>query len=602
MAARLGGEEFALLLPGRSRARAQLIAEQLRARVATEEWAWEEQELPVSLSLGVAAFPDDGTEIGELLEATELAVHDAKLAGRNRVRAAVPVTARAGLEAQRTPARTVTARAEPEQERTPAATEGERRGARDGTPAPAAGDEPQPPPHGAQALPAGVPWRVRPFAAVLAVLALAAGLSGSPDGLLSDPLAFGALVAAVLLLDAVAIDIFQRGRISLAAAPILVIAYSFGPLGVLIAEGTALVVALRRGTPLVKAVFDFGACGLAGTAAALAFSAAAPATIAGQLGAATVAALAYYVVNGSLLCTVSAMAERTTARAVLRERFSWLWVDYLTFGLLAGAFLTFQEVGGPLAFVVAGAPLLALWFSERQYVDRSRESVQELRERGAALERALEVEGELRRSMQRTYLSTITSLARTIEAKDPYTGGHTERVSRVAVLLAGELGMGESDIAAVEVGAVIHDIGKIGVSDAVLLKPGALDDDEFAHMRSHPEISSYILSELELPAIVTQIVRNHHERFAGGGYPDGLSGEEIPLAARIVAVADTLDAMTSARAYRRALPLETALTEIRGNAGRQFCPQVVSALDRCLRRDATLEGAYPHEESPAAVV
>ncbi len=383
--------------------------------------------------------------------------------------------------------------------------------------------------------------------------------------------------------------------------PILAIAYSFGPLGVLIAEGAALVVALRRGTPLVKAVFDFGACGLAGTAAALVFTAA-PATIPGQLAGATLGGFAYYVVNISLLCTVSAMAEGTTARAVLRERFSWLWLDYLTFGLLAGAFLAFQEVGGPLAFVVAGAPLVVLWFSERQYVDRSRESVQELRERGAALERALEVEGELRRSMQRTYLSTITSLARTIEAKDPYTGGHTERVSRVAVLLARELGMGESDIAAVEVGAVIHDIGKIGVSDAVLLKPGALDDDEFAHMRSHPEISSYILSELELPAIVKQIVRSHHERFAGGGYPDGLSGEEIPLAARIVAVADTLDAMTSARAYRRALPLETALTEIRGNAGRQFCPQVVSALDRCLRRDATLEGAYPHEESPAAVV
>ncbi len=172
MAARLGGEEFALLLPGRSRARAQLIAEQLRARVATEEWAWESQELPMSLSLGVAAFPDDGGEIDELLEAAELAMYNAKLAGRDRVRAAVPVTMRAGLEPQRTPVRAVTARAELEQERAPAATEG----GGDGAAAPADG-EPQPPPHGAQALPDGVPRRVGLFAAALAALALAAGLT-----------------------------------------------------------------------------------------------------------------------------------------------------------------------------------------------------------------------------------------------------------------------------------------------------------------------------------------------------------------------------------------------------------------------------------------
>ncbi len=135
----------------------------------------------------------------------------------------------------------------------------------------------------------------------------------------------------------------------------------------------------------------------------------------------------------------------------------------------------------------------------------------------------------------------------------------------------------------------------------MLLKPGALDEREFALMQEHPEKSSRILDELELPAIVKQIVRWHHERYEGGGYPDDLSGEDIPLAARIVAVADTLDAMTSARAYRSALSLDIALAEIRGNAGRQFSPEVVAALDRCLDRDPTLGGAYPQAERRPAV-
>ncbi|MDP9344424.1 MAG: HD domain-containing protein, partial [Actinomycetota bacterium] len=132
----------------------------------------------------------------------------------------------------------------------------------------------------------------------------------------------------------------------------------------------------------------------------------------------------------------------------------------------------------------------------------------------------------------------------------------------------------------------------VGISDAVLLKAGRLTDEEFAEMRRHPVISSYIVGELELPAIVKQMARSHHERYDGGGYPDGLRAEEIPLAARILTVADSLDAMTSDRPYRRAMPLVTALEEIVDKTGAQFCPQVVAALRARLGRDATLGGQY----------
>jgi putative nucleotidyltransferase with HDIG domain len=234
-----------------------------------------------------------------------------------------------------------------------------------------------------------------------------------------------------------------------------------------------------------------------------------------------------------------------------------------------------------------------LWLGERQYINRSRSSVNELRAKHDELERAnsslrglVDEKQALVSRMHRSYLSTITSLARTIEAKDPYTGGHTERVARIACLVAEEMGFDSTDVRAINVGAVIHDIGKIGVPDRVLLKAGALEPEELDHIRRHPEISSYILAELDLPPIVKQMVRSHHERFGGGGYPDGLAGEEIPLAARILSVADALDAMTSDRPYRNARPLPEALAEIDSRSGEQFCPRVVEALHACLRRQS----------------
>jgi putative nucleotidyltransferase with HDIG domain len=299
-----------------------------------------------------------------------------------------------------------------------------------------------------------------------------------------------------------------------------------------------------------------------------------------------------------------ALHEGERVLAIWRERLAWLGVHYIGFGLTAGAFVVIERDHGAWAILFFAIPMLIMWVAEQQYVDRSRESVAALRkhrdELAAAntrLGKALATNQDLMRSMQRSYLSTITSLARTIEAKDPYTGGHTERVSDFATLLARELGLCEEDIRAIEVGAIIHDIGKISIPDGIINKPGKLTDEEFDTMRRHPENGSYIVSELELPDIVKHMVRSHHERWDGRGYPDGLAGEEIPLAARILTVADTVDAMTSDRSYRKALPIEVAVEEVRKLAGVQFCPQVADAFLRCYERDATLGGAY----APAAV-
>jgi HD-GYP domain-containing protein (c-di-GMP phosphodiesterase class II) len=179
----------------------------------------------------------------------------------------------------------------------------------------------------------------------------------------------------------------------------------------------------------------------------------------------------------------------------------------------------------------------------------------------------------------RRHLEMIAALSRSMEAKDFYTGGHTERVSVIAVALAKRLGYAGDALDAIEVGALLHDVGKIGIPEAILNKPDMLDESEWEIMRKHPVISDRILEGIDLDPIVREVARFSHERFDGAGYPDGLVGEDIPLPARIVLVADALDALTSDRAYRRSRHLSAAMQEIREHTGSQFCPRVVDALE-----------------------
>jgi putative nucleotidyltransferase with HDIG domain len=197
--------------------------------------------------------------------------------------------------------------------------------------------------------------------------------------------------------------------------------------------------------------------------------------------------------------------------------------------------------------------------------------------------------------VRKRHLETIAALSRSMSAKDYYTGGHTERVSGIAVALAQRLGYDGADLDAIEIGALLHDIGKIGIPESILHKPGPLDAEEWKVMKQHPVISEYILSEVDLPKSVLEIARHSHERIDGAGYPDGLAGEAIPLPARIVLVADAFDALTSDRPYRPARSIHAALDEIRDHAGTQFCQSVVDALELVYKEDsAVLGGATTH--------
>ncbi|WP_018719146.1 HD-GYP domain-containing protein [Arhodomonas aquaeolei] len=177
-----------------------------------------------------------------------------------------------------------------------------------------------------------------------------------------------------------------------------------------------------------------------------------------------------------------------------------------------------------------------------------------------------------------SHLVSLMIMAQMVEARDPYTGGHLWRVSRYARLLAEALGATPAQTARVSLGGFLHDLGKISVPDAVLRKPGALTDEEFAVIRTHPTVGVRLLQGHPLAAMVEGAVGAHHERIDGGGYPRGFEGAEIPWEARVVGVCDAFDAMTSHRPYRAGMPPEQALEIIRRERGRQFDANCANAF------------------------
>jgi len=176
----------------------------------------------------------------------------------------------------------------------------------------------------------------------------------------------------------------------------------------------------------------------------------------------------------------------------------------------------------------------------------------------------------------------MESLSATVDARDAYTAGHSRRVQQLALAIGRELGLSQAELDLLGHAALFHDIGKLAIPDSVLLKPATLSGDEWALMQRHADEGARIIDRLGFLGDAVPAIRHHHERWDGAGYPDGLAGEEIPLGARIIHVADALDSMLTNRIYRTARPAADALDELRRGAGGQFCPRCVSALERLL--------------------
>jgi HD-GYP domain-containing protein (c-di-GMP phosphodiesterase class II) len=214
--------------------------------------------------------------------------------------------------------------------------------------------------------------------------------------------------------------------------------------------------------------------------------------------------------------------------------------------------------------------------TERQAAARQRQ----LERYAADLREVFKQERARAQELRRSYMATVRALSNAVEARDAYTGKHAERVAAYALEIARAMGSPLADDPQIEFGFLLHDVGKVGVPDAILFKSSALTTEEYALVRRHPVIGSEILRDVDFLGEGKLVVRHHHERWDGTGYPDGLRGEAIPFAARVFAVADALDALTTDRPYRPASSFEAARTEVCAGIGTQFDPAVVAAYQQ----------------------
>jgi putative nucleotidyltransferase with HDIG domain len=271
-------------------------------------------------------------------------------------------------------------------------------------------------------------------------------------------------------------------------------------------------------------------------------------------------ASAYLLLNVLLVTIAVALSQKISFRASYLTNMRWALPNYLALaplGLLLAVLYLSIGIGGVLLLTV---PLLLARHTFLLYM-----------------------------KMREQHLGTIRALVRAMEAKDHYTRGHSERVAEYSVLIGQELRLREDTLEKLEAVALLHDIGKIGIPETVLNKPGRFTTEEFDVMRSHPATGAEIVKNIQFISSYAEVVRYHHERMDGHGYPNGRAGEEICLATRIVAVADAFDAMTSGRPYHEPKTLSQAVAELERCSGTQFCAEVAAALVRALRRRGELK-------------
>ena len=295
---------------------------------------------------------------------------------------------------------------------------------------------------------------------------------------------------------------------------------------------------------------------------------------------------AFFVVRTALLSTAAALEGRSPVLCVWRERCLSLAPYHLAFGAVAGAMVVAYQAAGVYAFAMFALPLVLMRTAMAAYLEHTRRSTEKLREEADTIQRQNESLEQANRLLRERSTQAMESLSAAVDARDAYTAGHSRRVRDVALGIGRELGLEEPDLELLGHAALFHDIGKIGMPDSILLKPAGLTETEWHVMRRHADEGARIVERLGFLDEAVPGIRHHHERYDGSGYPSGLAGEEIPLIARIIHVADAFDSMLTTRTYRPARAHEVVLAEITEARGGQFCPRCVDGLLAHVRRSA----------------
>jgi diguanylate cyclase (GGDEF)-like protein/putative nucleotidyltransferase with HDIG domain len=595
--ARFGGEEFSILLPETPPEQAMEIAERIRRAVAEKDFEVETAAEPIraTVSIGVAGFPKDGVDANELIHQADLAVYRAKLQGRNRV---------LGASAEpllMTTDRSAKLRAVVEEETSnvaglpsvdmielEAAPVQERRS----TPKPRTL-------HGPTFF--SLSLRLAVVVTAVSVLGIGSGAVGLVFGNAHDYIGLLAILALVGAGQALSYEAVElEGSLSVSVVGSLAGAALFGYRAALpLAITIAVVDWSARRNSLHHVVYNIGTMAASSLAAAALFDiwshtgSDVDRGIVAALG--VCAGAVYFLVNMGLLSLASAVEGHENPLSVFRERYAWLLPHYVVYGFIGAVMAIAYHDVKLYALAVFAVPLLLMRKTQESYLKHTQKSALKLREAAETIQSQNVSLEQANKALRERSTQAMESLSATVDARDSYTAGHSRRVQQLSLALGRELGLSQAELDLLGHAALFHDIGKLAIPDSILLKPASLTPEEWSIMQGHAEEGARIIDRLGFLQDAVPAIRHHHERFDGTGYPQRLRGEEIPLGARIIHVADALDSMLTTRIYRAARSVDEALAEVKAKAGTQFCPRCVAALTRIL----PLESAV--SELPAAV-
>lgn len=637
-ASRFGGEEYAILLPNTSREQAVVIAERIRQSVAETPFHCNtvSEPLHASMSLGVACYPEDADSVETLIYEADVALYQAKIQGRNRViqsinvprsikvDAADALTEKRGklppvsgqpptvavvskpVETKVTPTNGAGTQADVAAEVTlPSMEQGQPSSVSTATahteqtvaqPLPKPLSVPQEKDVAGANQPSPWLWLfiegVILFGLLIAILSFLTTEHFAWEALML----FGVLAFGVQWLQ---FSLYEKSSVSSAVAIVFAAAMVTGAPGVIVSSSViAIVHFLHVRSQLYKALFNWATHVLAGMA---------PVILVYQLQnlfeinvsvdaiwvlipGVSMAVVLYFVVETGLVASAIALSEGLQLRVIWKEQFGWLLLPYVVLSLLglflALSFLT-MGVAGVLIYLL---PLLGMHSIQRMYVDRTQSSVRELRRMNAELAEANQQVMDGKASIEQMNQELLLTLSRIIDARDPFVSGHASKVAEYARAIAQHLQLSESQIDAVYQAGLLHDIGKIGIPERILLKPGSLTDEEYEIVKQHTVLGADFLSTSHALQHLAPVIRSHHEQWNGQGYPAGLLGEEIPLPARILSVCDAVEAMASDRPYQRNKPFSVILSELERCSGQQFDPAVVAAFLEVVQAQPHLVG------------
>jgi diguanylate cyclase (GGDEF)-like protein/putative nucleotidyltransferase with HDIG domain len=583
--ARFGGEEFSILMPETTVELAYDRAEMIRQVIEKSEFSVPTSVTPikVTMSFGIAGRESFSQTAKEIIHNADTALYHSKLEGRNRSyiynngnytslseagqgQASLPVEK--PVQPAQQPAVNYSAantHYEAKQPATPPAPVKK-------APAPAAAPQVVV----ATSNPKKSNLSVNVFIGI--VFACAGVLFYTVYNLQAqiDWLGLIAFALMVIVTEWYSIDIYIRNTaVSTSAAPILVGTLLFGPGGALVLSlAFALTAMLKFRSPFSRFVFNLSNQLIASmlyTGLLHLFNI--QFTLIDSLSQALVcvaAGILVYISTTVLVALGMHLDMQVPFRQIWQEKFSWLAPYYISLGIVAYTLAFGYHNARLMGLAVILVPLLLIRFSQKQYIERTRVMVNELREKNLRLEKSSEEISHLNEGL-------LDTLAELIDLRDPYVLGHSRQVSQYAATMATHMGLHKKQVELIRKASLLHDIGKLGIPETILLKPARLTPEEFAVMKTHPGLGAEIMLRSSSLVPLTPIVQHHHEHYDGSGYPQGLAGTDIPIEARIVAVADAIEAMASDRPYRRALSHKKIQAELIRCSGTQFDPQVVQA-------------------------